>query len=176
MGQAIQSLSGRITIGTGVAREVAIEQFQAKVAEKVKAGATVENAQREVAAEEPELFAAIRSTPNPDDVAVSRAIASGALLHVAQDIAKRDGVEFDEAVRRAAVEHPKLAENYQHPEQFAGAETSPKAPPLSRLAKLRGLYGLPFDATLEQVLEGVRKVEEEAAAAAKVKPAGGFAK
>lgn len=38
-----------------------VAAFQAKVAEKVKAGATVENAQRDVAAEEPELFAAIRA-------------------------------------------------------------------------------------------------------------------
>lgn len=38
-----------------------ISQFQAKVAEKVKAGKNVDEAQREVAAEEPELFAAIRA-------------------------------------------------------------------------------------------------------------------
>jgi hypothetical protein len=38
-----------------------IAQFQAKVAEKTKAGKTLEQAQREVAAEEPELYAAIRA-------------------------------------------------------------------------------------------------------------------
>lgn len=50
---------GSSTAGPDPKSEVA--QFQAKVAEKVKAGATVENAQRAVAAEEPELFAAVRA-------------------------------------------------------------------------------------------------------------------
>lgn len=104
--QIIQRIEELFEYIDGAPSQLAAVVFRAKVAERVKAGKTVEQAQREVASEEPGLFAAGRVTPANDDA--SRTLATSMFRAAAGSIAKREHVDLAEAQRRAVTDYPDM--------------------------------------------------------------------
>lgn len=98
------------TRDTLLAAATPVATFQAKVAEKLKADPKLEvgDAQREVSAEEPELYAVMQAGRGYGQPEFNRFSASRALAEEARRIAKSEGCPIDEAQRRASQRWPEL--------------------------------------------------------------------
>lgn len=83
----------------------AVARFQAKVAEKVAGGVEILEAQRAVATEDPQLFAATRAT-SPGQVEIGPATRE--FRHAVEDLMWADGITWQEAARRVHAAQPDL--------------------------------------------------------------------